>query len=307
MDWLNYHHLQYFWHVAREGSISAACRKLNLAQPTVSGQLRSLEGQVGGKLYNRKGRQVVLTDLGQTVFRYADDIFSIGEELIDVVNGRTENGLSKLTVGVPDVLPKLVSYRLLRPIFDRSDEFQLVVREGSLKYLLTLLASHELDVVFSDTPTGALVSVKAFNHPLGQSEVALFGTQTLVDQYGHSQPDSMDTAPLLLPREGTTLRRSIDHWLSQISPTFRVLGEFDDTALMKVFAEASLGFVPAPVAIEKDLSEKFGLVRLCVIPNVIEVFYAISIERKLRHPAIAAISELARQDLFGSIDEQPNK
>lgn len=301
MDWLNYHHLQYFWNVVREGSISAACRTLNVSQPTISAQLRALEKRVGGKLYQSQGRRIVPTDLGQTVYSYADEIFSIGNELIDVINGRTTSGLTRLTVGVPDVLPKLLSYRLLRPLFDRADEFQLVIREGSLKYLLTLLASHELDVVFSDTPAGTLVSVKAFNHHLGESQVAVYGTKKLIRKYGSELPDSLADAPLLIPREGTTLRRSLDQWLGQLPELPRVVGEFDDTALMKVFAEADLGFIAAPVAIEDDLRDRFRLHRLCEIAGAKEDCYAITVERKLRHPAIAAISDIARQQLFGTI------
>ena len=301
MDWLNYHHLQYFWHVAREGSIAAACRKLNLTQPTISGQLRTLENQVGGKLYERQGRRIVLTELGQTVFRYADEIFGIGEELMNVVNGRTTSGAAQVTIGVPDVLPKLIAYRLLRPLLDRSDEFRVVVREGSLKYLLSLLATHELDVVFSDAPAGAFVSVKAFNHPLGESPIALYGLKKLVKKYGKEIPESLNGVPLLMPREGTTLRRSVDQWMTTLDVSVHVVGEFDDTALMKVFAEAGLGFVPAPSVIESDLAEKFRLYPLCPIIGATESFYAISIERRLRHPAIAAITDLARQRLFGDV------
>lgn len=303
MDWLNYHHLQYFWHVAREGSIAAACRKLNLTQPTISGQLRTLETQVGGKLYERQGRRIALTELGQTVFRYADEIFSVGDELMNVLSGRTTSGAAQVTIGVPDVLPKLITYRLIRPLLDRSDEFRVVVREGSLKYLLSLLATHELDVVFSDTPAGAFVSVKAFNHPLGESPIALFGSKKLVRKYRANIPESLRDLPLLMPSEGTTLRRSVDQWLSTLDVSVRIIGEFDDTALMKVFAEAGLGFVPAPSVISKDLDEKFRLHPLCPIPDAVESFFAISIERRLKHPAVAAISELARQRLFGDVEE----
>lgn len=301
MNWLNYHHLQYFWQVAKSGSITAACKAMNVTQPTISAQLRNLEQQVGGQLYERQGRRIVLTELGQTVFRYADEIFGIGQELMNVVNGRTNTGTATLTIGVPDVMPKLITFRLLRPIFERGEDFHVVVREGSLKYLLSLLATHELDVVFSDVPAGAFVSVKAFNHPLGESPISIFGPKNLVRKFSKSMPESLANLPLLVPCVGTTLRATVDQWLESLDVPVNIIGEFDDTALMKVFAEAGLGFVPAPLVIEDDLASKFRLYPLCEIPNASEAFYAISIERRLRHPAIAAISNLARERLFGDV------
>ncbi len=299
-DWINYHHLLYFWTVAREGSITAACEKLHLAQPTISGQLKKLERQVGGKLYERVGRKLVLTELGQTVFKYADEIFTVGQELSDALKGRPTGRPVQLHVGVPEVLPKLIVFRLLQPALSLPEPIQLICHEGSQEQLLTMLAAHELDVVFSDSPSGSAVRVRAFNHSLGECGVGLFGTQALLKEYGQSTPESLTDAPFLLPASGTALRRSIDQWLYEIEIPIRVIGEFDDTALMKVFAESGAGFVPAPLAVEEDIRQQFQLHRACVIPKAREQFYAITVERKLRHPAVVAISEVAKQELFGN-------
>lgn len=300
-DWLNYHHLLYFWTVAKEGSVTAACEKLHLAQPTISGQLKKLEQQVGGKLYRRVGRDLVLSELGETVFRYADEIFSVGEELVDVLRGRPSDHPIRFHVGVPEILPKLIVFRLLQPVLSLPEPVQLVCHEGSQTQLLTKLAAHELDVVLSDSPAGSFVRVRAFNHPLGESGIGLFGTQLLKDQYGHAFPDSFRDAPLLMPSAGTEIRRSVDQWLLESEIPVRIIGEFDDTALMKVFAEANTGFVVAPLAIEKDILTQFSLHLVTVLPGVREQFYAITLERRLRHPAVIAISEVARGTLFASL------
>ena len=299
-DWLNYHHLLYFWTVAREGSITAACQKLHLAQPTISGQLKKLEQQIGGKLYERVGRELILTELGQTVFKYADEIFTIGEELSDAIKGRPTGRPVRLHVGVPEVLPKLIVFRLLQPALSLPEPVQLVCREGAQQQLLTMLAAHELDVVFSDSPAGSFVRVRAFNHSLGSCGVGVFGTERLCKQFGRRPPESLSGAPFLMPSSGTALRRSIEQWLLENEIPVRTIGEFDDTALMKVFAESHVGFVPAPMAIENEIRQQFDLHCVCEIPNAKEEFYAITVERRLRHPAIVAISDAARQELFGN-------
>lgn len=297
-DSLNYHHLLYFWTVAKEGSITAACEKLHLAQPTISGQLKKLETRVGGKLYQRVGRHLVLTKLGETVFRYADEIFSIGEELIDTLNDRPTGRATRFHVGVPEVLPKLVVFRLLQPVLQMEEPIQLICHEGAQERLLNQLANHELDVVLSDSPASSMVRIRAFNHPLGQSGIGLFGTQKLIEHYAHSFPESFENAPVLMPANGTALRRSFEQWLLSVELKVNIVGEFDDTALMKVFAEAHTGFVAAPLAVENEIRDQFSLHRVCEVPNAREEFYAITLERRLRHPAILAMSEAARTSLF---------
>lgn len=199
---------------------------------------------------------------------------------------------------MPEVLPKLIVFRLLQPALSLPEPVQLVCREGALDQLLTLLAAHELDVVLSDSPAGSFVRVRAFNHPLGECGVGIFGTQQLLKRYGRSFPQSCAEAPFLMPGSGTALRRSVDQWLYETGIPVRVIGEFDDTALMKVFAEADIGLVPAPLAIEDDLGQQFDLHLVGVIPKAKEQFYAITVERKLRHPAVVAISDAAREELF---------
>lgn len=297
-DWLNYHHLLYFWAVAKEGSVTAACERLHVAQPTVSGQVKKLEASLGEKLLERSGRGVVLTDVGQVVFRYAEEIFSIGKELRHTLSGRVTDRPSVLHVGIPEVLPKLIAFRLLEPALTLDNKVKLVCREAPMDQLLAQLATHELDVVFADAPVGSLVSVRAFNHSLGECGVGLFGTPKRCRQYGGDLPKSLNAAPLFLPGEHTALRRSVTQWLYQLDVEPEVVGEIDDTALLKVFAEAGLGLIPAPLAIRKEIEKQFGLQLLLEIPNAIERFYAITVERKLTHPAIVAISKAVRETLF---------
>lgn len=302
-DWLNYHHLLYFWTVAREGSVTRASEKLHLAQPTISGQLKKLEESLGQKLYTRVGRELVLTDVGKTVYRYADEIFCIGRELVDTIKERpTAKGI-RLVVGLPQVLPKLIAFRLLEPVLRMEEKVQLVCREGSMHELLTQLATHELDVVFADSPASPLVSVRAFNHSLGECGVGLFGSPELCKRYRDDLPSSLNGAPFIMPAEGTLMRRSVDQWVSESEIYPEIVGEMDDTALMKVFAEAGVGFIPAPLAIASEIKTQFGLNLLLEVPGAIERFYAITVQRRLQHPAVLAISQTAKDALFGDTNQ----
>lgn len=298
-DWLNYHHLLYFWAVAREGSVTRACERLHLAQPTISGQIKKLETALGEQLFERVGRKLVLTDVGHTVYRYADEIFSIGKELQDTLKGLPTGRPMRVTVGIPDVLPKLIAFRLLEPALHLEDKVQIVCREGSMEDMLTRLATHDLDVVLSDSPVGSMVSIRAFNHPLGECGVGIFGTPKHCRRVERKLPGSLNGAPFFLPAENTAMRRSVDQWVDELKLKPDVIGEIDDTALLKVFAEAGLGFIPAPLAIQAEIERQYGLRLLLQIPKAIERFYAITVERRIRHPAVVAISEAARQDLFG--------
>ena len=299
-DWLNYHHLLYFWTVAREGSVTRASEKLHLAQPTVSGQLRKLEQSLGQKLYTRVGRGLVLTDVGRKVYRYADEIFSIGRELVDAVKDRPVDRPVRLVVGLPQVLPKLIAFRLLQPVLQMDQKVQIVCREGSLQELLSQLAVHELDVVFADSPGGSLVSIRAFNHALGECGIGLFGIPRLCRKYARRLPQSLNGAPFVMPADGTLMRRSVDKWMSESELQPEVIGEMDDTALMKVFAEAGVGFIPAPLAIKTEIENQFGLRLLMEIPEAVERFYAITVQRRLQHPAVVRISQAAKSTLFGA-------
>ena len=299
MEWLNYHHLHYFWVVAKEGTIAAACEKLHLAQPTISAQLRALENAIGDKLFKRVGRNLVLTDTGRMVYRYADDIFSLGGELLDTLRGRPTGNPLRFSVGVADVLPKLVAYRLLEPALKLPETIQLVCRESTPAELLAQLAIHELDLVLSDSPIGPGVRVRAFNHLLGECGVSIFGTKELATAYRRRFPGSLDGAPFLLPPDNTSLRRSLEQWFDSQGVRPSVVAEFDDSALLKVFGQAGAGVFAAPTVIEREIERQYGVRVVGRLESVRERFYAISVERKVKHPAVVAIADAAREKLFG--------
>ena len=246
MQWLNYHHLLYFWTVAREGSVVRAAETLSLTQPTVSGQIRALEIALGEKLFERAGRRLVLTDVGRTAFRYADEIFSLGREMLDTLNDRPTGRPLRLAVGIADVVPKLIVRRLLEPALNLPEAVQIVCREGKTDRLLAALSLHELDVVLADTPMGAGVSVRAFNHLLGESPVSIFAPRALAARYRKQFPASLDQAPMLLPTENTTVRRSIDQFFGAQGIRPRIVAEFEDSALLKAFGETGAGLFPRP-------------------------------------------------------------
>jgi LysR family transcriptional regulator, transcriptional activator of nhaA len=300
MTWLNYHHLHYFWMVAREGSIARASAQLNLAPPTISGQIHALEEALGEKLFTRVGRHLVLTEVGRVVFRYADEIFTLGRELIDTLQGQPTGRPLRLVVGVADVLPKLIAYRLLEPALHLSTPVQIICREGKLERLLAELVVYELDVVLSDAPSGALNRVRAFNHLLGECGVSLFGTAQLATQYRPGFPASLHGAPFLLPTDNTMVRRALEQWFEATDIRPHVVGEFEDSALLTVFGQTSLGIFAAPAVIETEVQQQYGVEVIGRLDEVRERFYAIAVERKLKHPAIVALSEAARQTLFGN-------
>lgn len=300
MEWLNYHHLLYFWTVAKEGSIAKACEKLRLAQPTISGQIRSLEASLGERLFTKTGRHLVLTDVGQLVYRYAEEIFSLGLELQDVLKGRPRGRPLRLLVGISDFVPKLVALRILRPALEMPEPVQMVCDEDVPEHLLAELAAHRLDVVLSDTPVPPTLPVKAYNHLLGRSPITLFAAPKLAARYRKNFPSCLDAAPFLVPMEGLSLRRELEHWFDSEKIRPRIVAEFKDRALMTVFGQAGLGIFAAPSAIENEIRSSYGIASICRVDSITESFYAISIERKLKHPAIVRISQFAREELFAS-------
>ena len=298
MEWLNYHHLLYFSVVAREGSITRASDQLSLTQATISAQISSLEEVLGEKLFSRVGRNLILTEMGRMVFRYADEIFTLGRELMDTVKGRPTGRPVRLVVGVADVLPKLIAHRLLDPALKLAEPIRLICREGKHDHLLAQLAVHELDLVLTEAPIGSMVKVRAFNHLLGECGVTIFGPAPLAARYRRRFPRSLNGAPFLLPTDNTTLRRSLDQWFEAegIRPT--VIGEFEDSALLKVFGQSGAGLIAAPSVIEAEVRRQYGVQIVGRVEAVRERFYAISVERKLKNPAVVAITETARQKLF---------
>lgn len=298
MEWLNYHHLLYFWVVAREGGLVPAGKVLRLSHPTLSAQVHALEDHLGEKLFTKVGRKLALTEMGRVVYRYANEIFSLGREMVDTVKGRATGSPLRLDVGIVDVVPKLVVRRLLQPALGLAEPVRLVCHEDSYEKLLGDLAMHTLDIVISDAPVPAGSTIRAFNHLLGETGVSFFGTKSLVESYRRGFPKSLDQAPMLLPVEGLTVRRSLDQWLEKNDVKPRIVAEFEDSALMKVFGSDGLGIFAAPTAVEAEVIAQHGVHLLGRSDEVRERFYAISVERRLKNAAVVAISNAARHEMF---------
>ena len=297
MEWLNYHPLLYFWVTAREGSVSRAAAQLHLTTPTISAQIRELERALGGPLFLRKGRGLELTDSGHLVKRYAEEIFGLGKELLDTLRGRPTGRPLRLVVGVADIVPKLVAYRLLEPALRLTEKVRLEVREDHHDRLLQQLAGHALDVVLTDAPVGPGVRIKAFSHLLGESELLLMGARTLAATARKRFPASLQGMPLLLPSPLSAQRRALDQWFEEMDVRPEVVTECDDTALLKVMAEQGLGLVAMPAAVEEEVTRQHRLVRCGRFEGVRARFYAISVERRIRHPAVLALTNAARHTL----------
>jgi LysR family transcriptional activator of nhaA len=299
MDRLNYHHLLYFWTVAREGTVARAAKKLRLAQPTISGQIHTLEGALGEKLFERAGRGLRLTEMGRVVLGYADDIFALGRELAESVKGQPTGRPLQLAVGVADGMPKLVAYRLIEPALALPQPVRLVVHEQSTERLLAALALHELDVVLTDRVAPPGMSVRAFNHLLGDCGVTLFASRAMATRCRRRFPRALDGAPFLMPGETSTLRRVLEQWFEKQRIHPRIIGEFDDSSLIKVFGQAGKGVFAAPSIIESSVRRQYGVTIVGRLDGARERFYAVSAERRLKHPAVVAITESARRELFG--------
>ncbi len=289
MHWLNYHHLLYFWRVATLGSISAAAEELRLQQPTISTQLAALEKTLGKKLFERKGRRLTLTEDGHLALRYAEEIFSTGRELIDLMNNRPIGRPLQCSVGVVDVVPKLIAYKLLDPVFEFPKPVRLQCHEGKASVLLTLLATHKLDLVISDNPIPSDINVRAFNHLMGETRVGLFCKANVANRLRRGFPDSLEGQNMLLPLPTSVLRRTIDQWLEDRNIRPVIVGEFDDGALMKSFGEGGCGIFPASMAIAKEIEQRYRVKLLASIPDIVERFYAISPARRIRNPIIDSV------------------
>jgi LysR family transcriptional activator of nhaA len=299
MERLNYGHLLYFWMVAREGTVGRAATQLRLAQPTLSGQIRALEGALGEKLFARAGRGLRLTEMGGVVFRYADEIFALGRELTESVKGRPTGRPLRLSVGVADALPKLVAYHLIEPALALKQPVRLAVQVGSTEKLLASLALHELDVVLTDRVAPPTVSVRAFNHLLGDCGVTLFAAPRRARSYRKGFPLTLDGAPFLLPGQTSTLRRGLEQWFEKQRIQPRIVGEFDDSSLIEVFGQAGKGIFATPSIVASSVRRQYGVSVVGQLDRVRERFYAVSSERLLKHPAVIAITESARRELFG--------
>ncbi len=299
MEWLNYHHLYYFWMVVREGTVSGASRKLRLAQQTVSGQLKELESALNVRLFDRRGNRLVLTDTGQHVYGYANEIFALGRQLQEsLAAGLTRR--ARLLVGISDVVPKLVAQRLLEPALRSDDALHLVCSEDRHERLLADLALLQLDVVLSDTPVGADSNFRAHNHLLGESRVSLFAKPKLAQRLRQNFPASLDGESLLLPIEQTSLRRGLTRWFDKHRLQPRVRAEFQDSALLTAMGQAGEGIFAAPSIIQEEVMRQHRVAVIAELDDVRERFYAITADRRIANPAVRALTERARAELFRS-------
>lgn len=298
MRHLNYNHLYYFWTVARDGTIARAAERLYLTPQTISGQLRLLEESMGTKLFARSGRNLVLTDTGQDVFRYADEIFQLGTELTNVIKGKAPSGALMFRVGITDVVPKLIAYRILQPALHLKEPVQMICQEGKLGDLLADLSIHKLDAVLSDSPLSPTINVRAFNHLLGETGVTFFASSKTAKRYRRGFPRSLNNAPTLIPAVNTALRRALEQWFEKEGIFPAVVAEFEDSALMKAFGHAGAGVFAGPTATETEITRQYDVQPVGHADTIQERFYVISAERRLKHPAVIAISDAARETLF---------
>lgn len=295
---MNYKHLYYFWTVAKTGSIARASEQLHLTPQTISGQLSLFEDVIGETLFDRTGRRFTLTDAGRTVMGYAEEIFSLGKELEEVLRSNPAGRPLQFRAGVSDAVPKALAYKLIEPALRATENSRIVCREGKVAGLMAELAIHQLDIVIADSPMPPRLDVKAFNHLLGECGLTFFATPELASKFSGEFPKRLDGAPLLLPGDDVAVRSKLIRWLEQKRIRPRIAGEFDDSALMAAFGQAGAGIFSAPSAIAELIREQYGVVVVGATDEVTESFYAISVERRLSHPAVVAISEAARQELF---------
>jgi len=289
MDWLNYHHLYYFWTIAREGSVTGAAKLLHVSQSALSTQIKQLEQALGEPLFERVGRRLVLSDAGRLAQRYAEDIFSLGREFQNELKGRPTGRPLRLAVGISDVLPKLMVHRILRPALELKDSLRLSCRESGLGSLLAALFEHEVDAPY--VPLGG---PRAFNHLLGECGVTFFGAASLVRRCSQPFPACLDGAPVLLPAEGTALRQSLDRWFQQEQLVPVVAGDFDDSALLKAFGAAGEGFFAAPSGIAQDVVQRYQVQVVGEAGGLRFRSYAVSTERRISHPGLAAVLAAAQ-------------
>lgn len=290
---INYKQLHYFWRIAREGGLTRASERLHVTPQTLSGQLAQLESQLGVPLFNRIGRRMQLTEMGELALSYAEEIFRVGGELEEVLRTRPSGRPLLLRVGLADVLPKSVAYRLLAPAMQLPEPVRLVCREDKLPRLLAELAIHRLDLVLSDSPMPVETDIRGDSHELGACGISLFASPGCLAGGAAGFPACLEGVPLLIPGEGTALRGRLLRWLAERDIHPRIVGEFDDSALMRAFGQAGSGVFPAPTLIAQEVCQQDGVQVIGEIPELIERFYAISVERRLRHPAVQAILQAA--------------
>jgi LysR family transcriptional activator of nhaA len=299
MEFLNYHHLRYFWVAAKEGGLTRAAEKLRVSQPSICTQIQALESVLGTKLLRRTPRGLALTEAGQRVFSFAEEIFSLGEDLLSTMKQRPTARPLRVSIGIADSLPKLLTYEMLKPIFHLPQAIQASCCEGKVPDLLAQLATYRLDVVLSDEPAPASGSLKTFNHLLGECGVTFCAGRKLAARLKRGFPGSLRDAPALLPNVNSTLRRTLEQWFRKQGIAPRLIAEFDDAALMKVAATDGLGFFALPTLVADEAVARYGVKVIGQAPRCTQSFFAISAERRLEHPAVLAITARAQTSLFG--------
>lgn len=298
MSALNYKHLYYFWMVAKSGGISRAGERLHLTPQTVSGQITYFEDVLGYKLFNRVGHRLDLSESGRIVFEYAEKIFSIGEELQEIIASPTAGRPAAFRVGVSDAVPKSIAYRLLEPAVRMKNPPLISCQEGKLSELLAELAILKLDIVIADSAIPQNLGIKGYSHLLGESSISFFASKNLVRKLKGDFPACMNGAPMLLPGKDAAVRAQLLRWFEKQGIAPRCVGEFDDGALLKAFGQVGIGIFSAPSVICKEVCQQYGVVEIGQATELVEQFFAISVERRLTHPSVKAISSAARNELF---------
>jgi LysR family transcriptional regulator, transcriptional activator of nhaA len=293
MATLNFKHLRYFWMVAQAGSIARASAQLHVTPQSISGQLTALENSLGAKLFQRAGRGLELTEAGRRILSYAQEIFALGDELLEVVRDQTSTAMLPFRIGVADSVPKSVTYRVVEPVLHIAEPVRLICREGRLLSLLGDLAVHRLDMVIADRPMPANINVRAYNHLLGASDLTVFGSAALVQSLKGKFPALLNGAPFLLPGESAAIRPALEQWFESQQVRPRIVGEFDDGALLKAFGQGGAGLFVAPTAIADYVCRQYSVRTMGRIDAVTEELYAITTERRIRHPATIAVSQAA--------------
>lgn len=296
---LNFKHLRYFWMVAKSGGIARASEQLHLTPQSISGQLGELEDSLGVKLLRRIGRGLELTDMGRRIFSYADEIFALGDELLEVASDQGVKKSLPFRIGIADSVPKSVAYRVVEPALRLGEPVRLICREGQLASLLAEMAIHRLDLVIADRPMPTNLNVRGYNHLLGESDLTVFATPALAQSLSGNFPALLDKAPFLLPGEDVAMRPKLVQWFEAQHLYPRIVGEFNDSALLKAFGQAGAGLFAAPTAIADYVSRQYGVQAVGSIDSVAEQLYAITTERRLTHPGIVAIVKATQREFFG--------
>jgi LysR family transcriptional activator of nhaA len=298
MEWLNFHHLRYFWMVAKKGSVRKAAEELHVSQPSISAQLKLLEESLGDKLFRRSGRNLVLTEKGHLVLGYADEIFSSGRELMNAVRQRPGKRPLRLNIGLTDAFPKLIAFQILKAAFRFTDPIHIVCREGEIGPLVHQLQAHRLDIVLADEPASSSLKVKTFNHRLGHSGFTFCAVPTLAARLRRNFPQSLDGAPALLPTQNMGLRVALETWFDEKNIRPRVVGEFEDSALMEVCSSGGRGFTVVHSVVDRAGLKHYGLRVIAKVEECGNDFYAITADRRVKHPAAVAITEHAYSEIF---------